>query len=252
MNSSFKQLFLMNLKLIYRNKQGLFWTLIMPLIIYVALSVLPISKGEVNPALKYSNYVLPGIIAMVIMQAGIYGLAYWMVDMKSKGVIKRFLVTPISHTELVLSLLCARVIVIFTQLVFLTLIGVVFFHALYTPQLPNIILTVIFALLGGFTFLLLGLLISTLASTYESAAPITTAIGLPLTFLGNLFFPVDAFPKILRTIADILPIRYLADGLRKVYLAPVHFGDIAKDLIILTVWLVFMLVLVLWRFRLEE
>src|SRR3954470_21858365 len=104
MSSSFKQLFLMNLRLIYRNYTGVFFTLVMPAIIYVALSILPIGRtGDGGP--NYSQYVLPGILAMTVMQGGIYGLAYWMIDLKSRGVIKRFLVTPISQTELIISVL---------------------------------------------------------------------------------------------------------------------------------------------------
>jgi len=248
MKSSFLQLFLMNLKLVYRNTSGLFWTIIMPVFIYVALSVLPIGK-VIGGAVNYSNYVLPGIVAMSIMQGGIYGLAYWMVDLKSKGVIKRFLVTPISQVELILSLLCARVLVILVQLVVLTLVGVVFFHASFAG---NILSTLIFAVMGGFTFLLVGLLISTFANSYEAAAPITTAIGLPLTFLGNLFYSVDGLPHILRVVAHVLPITFLADGLRQVYLAPFHFQAVAKDFLYLGVWLAVMLLIVMWKFRLEE
>jgi ABC-2 type transport system permease protein len=247
-NSSFKQLFLMNLKLVYRNRAGVFWTILMPVFIYVALAVLPIGK-TLGAQFSYSNYVLPGIIAMSIMQGGIYGLAYWMVDLKSRGVIKRFLVTPISQVELILSLLCARVLVILVQLVVLTLVGVVFFHASFAG---NYFYTLLFALMGGFIFLLVGLLISTFANSYEAAAPITTAIGLPLTFLGNLFYSVDGLPNALRTVAHVLPITFLADGLRKVYLEPVHFNAVAKDFFYLALWLVAMLVIVIWRFRLEE
>jgi ABC-2 type transport system permease protein len=245
--TSFYQLFLTNLRLIYRNVSGIFWTLVMPAFIYIALSVLPIGKA-LGGTVNYSNYVLPGIIAMVTMQGGIYGLAYWMIDLKSRGVIKRLLVTPINRVELVLSLLCSRVLVILVQFIVLTLVGVIFFHASFAG---NIISTLIFALLGGFIFLLIGLFIATFADSYESAAPITTAIGLPLTFLGNLFYPVDSLPKILQTVAHLLPITYLADGLRKVYLYPFDWHTVATDYLALTIWLVIALALVLWRFRLQ-
>lgn len=244
---SFTQLFLTNLRLIYRNVSGIFWTLIMPVFIYVALSILPIGKA-IGATINYSNYVLPGIIAMVTMQGGIYGLAYWMIDLKSRGVIKRLLVTPINKVELVLSLLCARVIVILVQFVVLTLVGVIFFHASFAG---NFLSTFIFALLGGFIFLLIGLFIATFADSYESAAPITTAVGLPLTFLGNLFYPVESLPKVLQVVAHLLPITYLADGLRKVYLYPFNWHTVSQDYLALVIWLIVALALVLWRFRLQ-
>lgn len=244
---SFSQLFLTNLRLVYRNVAGIFWTIVMPAFIYVALSVLPIGKA-LGGTVDYSNYVLPGIIAMVIMQGGIYGLAYWMIDLKSRGVIKRLLVTPINRVELVLSLLCSRVLVILVQVLVLTLVGVIFFDASFAG---NALAVLTFSLLGGFIFLLAGLFIATLADSYEAAAPITTAVGLPLTFLGNLFYPVDALPGMLQTVAKLLPITYLADGLRQVYLYPFDWNKVAGDYLALVIWLIIALALVLWRFRLK-
>lgn len=240
----------MNLRLVYRNRSGLFFTLIMPTIIYVALSVLPIggaigSKG----ASDYSRYVLPGIIAMTIMQGGIYGLAYWMIDLKARGVIKRFLVTPLKQSELILSVLASRTIVALVQAVFLTLIGAIFFHV---PLSINMLLVFVFAAIGAAIFLLLGLLISMFADTYEAAAPITTAIGLPLTFLGNIFFPIESLPKVLGYIGKILPITYLAEGIRFLFLSPQIPKQIWTDLAILVAWFVVILGLALWKFRLKE
>ena len=92
--NSFYQLFLANLKMFYREKEGFYWTVLMPAAIYIALSVIPIGR-IVNSAANYSSFVLPGIIAMTIMQGGIYSLAYWMVDLKARGIIKRLLATPL-------------------------------------------------------------------------------------------------------------------------------------------------------------
>ncbi len=248
MTSSFKQLFLMNLRLLVRNRTGIFFTLVMPAIIYIALSVLPIG-GVFGGNFNYSQYVLPGIIAMTVMQGGIYGLAYWMIEMKARGVIKRFLVTPLSQTELILSVLASRIIVAIGQAVFLSLIGVIFFHVNVSI---SALLVVPLVVLGGGIFLLVGLLISTFADSYEAAAPITTAIGLPLTFLGNIFFTTDSLPKVLRYIAEILPITYLADAVRTVFLSNNIPTKVWTDSLILLVWFVAILGFTLWKFRLKE
>lgn len=246
--SSFSELFKTNLRVIYRNTSGIFWTLVMPGFIYVALSVLPIGNF-LGGQIKYSNYVLPGIIAMVVMQGGIYGLAYWMVDLKARGVLKRFMVTPINKTELILSVIAARVVIMFFQVFILTLIGIIFFHATFAG---NIISPLLLVLLGGAVFLLLGLIISSFADTYDAAAPITTAIGLPLTFLGNIFYPTDSLPHILRVVANVLPITYLADGLRVAYLQPFSLALVGKDLAILALWTIIVLAITIWRFRFKE
>lgn len=246
--NSFYQLFISNLKIVYRNTGGLFWTIVMPSGLYIALSVLPIPKfGESQ--LAYSDYVLPGIVAYTIMQSGIYSLAYWLVDLKARGVIKRFLVTPLKTSELILSLITARLFVILLQVVLLSLIGLLFFGANFAG---NVLTVLILTLLGGGIFLLIGLLISNFTSTYESAAPITAAIGMPFAFLGNIFFPSNSLPHILRTISKILPISYLADGLRQAYLFPFDFEKIGKDILILALWLAVILLVTIKIFKLKE
>lgn len=250
MTSSFNQLFLMNLRLVYRNVTGIFFTIVMPAIIYVALSVLPIGAafGGGNTA-SYSQYVLPGIIAMTIMQGGIYGLAYWMIDLKARGVIKRFLVTPLKQSEMIISVLASRIIIAIGQAVFLTLVGMIFFHV---RIFPSALFALVLTVLGAGIFLLLGLLISMFADTYEAAAPITTVVGLPLTFLGNIFFPVDSLPAVLKYVGEVLPITYLADGIRTVFLTSHVPKSVWMDTGILLAWFIVILAITLWKFRLKE
>ena len=240
----------MNMRLVYRNRTGLFFTLVMPTLIFVALSVLPIgSTFGGRSGASYSQYVLPGIIAMTIMQGGIYGLAYWMIDLKARGVIKRFLVTPLKQSELIISVLASRILIAVGQAIFLTLVGVIFFHV---TIFWNVLYVLILSMIGAGIFLLIGLLISMYADTYEAAAPITTAIGLPLTFLGNIFFPVESLPTVLRYVSEILPITYLAEGIRSIFLSQDISRVVLIDTAVLLVWFAFILVIALWKFRLKE
>ncbi|HMQ01546.1 MAG TPA: ABC transporter permease [Candidatus Doudnabacteria bacterium] len=247
MSQSFLQLFLMNFRIIYRNRTGLFFALIMPVLIYVALSLLPIGRlfaDDVN----YAQYVLPGIIALTIMQGGIYGLAYWWVDLKSRNVIKRFLVTPLKPSELMASVLLSRIIVALMQVVLLTLVGWIWFG---TTLNITMAFGLVFAVLGAAIFLLLGLIIASFADTYEAAAPITAAVGLPLTFLGNIFYPISSLPAGLRQVAELLPITYLSDAMRSVYLNNGTWADWGTDAGMLIFWLVIITALAYRTFRLQ-
>ncbi len=232
----------------YREKEGFYWTVLMPSAIYIAISVIPIGK-VINSNMRYSSFVLPGVIAMTIMQGGIYSLAYWMVELKARGVIKRLLATPLKQWQLALSIVCARLVIVVAQVIVLTLLGFFAFHAQFAGNFFSVL---IFTLLGGGIFLMVGLLISNFAKSYDSAAPITSAIGLPLTFLSSVFYPLSILPPALQTVAKLLPITYLADGLRQAYLYPFDFNLIGKDLFVLVLWLIGMLILTIYLFRLKE
>lgn len=245
---SFLELLKANLKIVYRDPAGLFWTIALPLVIYIGLSLAPINK-YLQLSFDYSQFILPGIIAYVIMQGGIYGLGYWMVDMRAQGVIKRFLVTPLRQWELALAVVASRLVVALLQVVLLTTIGILFFGAVFEW---NIIPILIVILLGGGIFLMIGLLISTIASSYQAAAPITAGVGLPLTVLGNMFFPITVLPSVVQSLAKVLPITPLAQALRTLYVEPFNLTSIQNQLLILVVWFILILGLTVWRFRLKE
>lgn len=245
--NSFYQLFSINFKIFIRNKNGLFWTLAMPTGLYAALSVLPIPSFR--NSLAYKDYVLPGMIAYTIMSSGIYSLAYWMVDLKSRGVIKRLASTPIKISELVLALVASRIVIMLIQAIMLTIVGIVFFHAQVSL---NFLIPILFIILGGGVFLTIGLLIAGIATSYESAAPLTTIIGMPFAFLGNIFFPTESLPKILKLIGNILPITFLSDGLRAGYLNTGTWTSIGADIFFLFLWLVGLLALTIYTFKFKE
>jgi ABC-2 type transport system permease protein len=245
---AFLEFFQIHLKLIYRNRAGIFWTVVIPTAIYVALSVLPL-KNLVDLNIAYSKYLLPGIIAMVVMQGGIYTLAYAIIDFKGKGILKRLAVTPLTKTQFIFSLLSARLTVMLIQTFVLTIIGIIIFNTQFTWRALTI---ATFVLLGGAIFLLLGLIISTFADTYESAAPITAGIGLPLTFLGNIFYPVENLPEWLQNVAKFLPITYVADGLRQSYIFGWGLRDLAMEVFVLLCFFVVFLAIAVWRFKLED
>lgn len=244
---SFWHLVKVNILVVLRNPNGLFWTLVMPSLIYVALSLLPIKL--LLGSESYSTYLLPGVLALTIMQGGIYTLAYWTIDLRSRGVIKRMNVAPIKKAELVLSLLISRSLVMVLQAALLSVIGLIFFDAQVNGSIFWILALVF---LGGFVFLPLGLLISSFADSYEAAAPVTAAVGLPFTFLGSVFYPVESLPKQLEVIGNYLPITYLADALRMVYLNDATLSDLWWNIVWLVVWIIIISGLAIWRFKLED
>lgn len=245
---SFLQLFLTNLRLLYRNWRGVFFNIFLPVVLYVAIGKIG-GKAPGLATVSYSDYLLPGIIAMTIMQTGIFSLAYWLVDLKSRGVIKRFLVTPMSTIELVSSLILSRLVLMTVQITILALIGRYYFHTALNGSIVAVILLMV---LGGATFLGIGFLVSSVAKTYDDAAPITTILNLIFTVLGNIFFPTKSLPHIFNQIGDRLPVTYLAEGMRNNFVQHQTFWQSWPDFLGLLIWLVIILGVTAYTFKLKQ
>lgn len=246
---NFWELFKANLKIIYRYPAGFFWIIAMPLCLYTVVSLVPV--GQIFPlgGKSYADFLLPGIIALTIMQNGIYAVSYWLIDLRSQGVIKRFQVTPISPWSLLMSVCAARTLIALFQVLVLTAVGAGLFHATFTWNILSILLLTV---LGSSIFLVIGLIISTYANTYDSAAPLTAGIGLAMTFLSETFYPLETFPRIIQMLSKLLPLTYFAHGLRHAYLSEIPFGGITRDLIVLGAWLVVLVPFAAWRLSREE
>jgi len=238
--NSFLQLFIANFKMLLRNRRGIFFNLVLPIGLYVGISKITGILSAANSAgNSYANYLLPGIIAMTAMQTGIFSVSYWLIDLRQSGALKRFLVTPLSPIEMIGSVVASRLVLILTQVALLIAIGMLFFGATVNGHLIAIILLLA---LGGAVFLSIGFLISSFARTYEEAAPITTIINLLFTFLGNIFFPTQNFPHLLKIISGALPVTFLSQGLRDNFLNPNwSFIKSLPSMAGLLVWLIILL-----------
>ena len=93
-------------------------------------------------------------------------------------------------------------------------------------------------LLGSLTFIALGYVIGSFASTEDAANGMTSIVQFPLMFLSGTFFPIDAMPDALKTVARALPLTYLGDGLRQAMVDGTPFSPLWVCVAFLVVWLV--------------
>lgn len=232
---SFYYLLTTNFKILYRNWRGIFWNLALPSAEYLALSFLHIGNiigGTIGA--HYAEYLLPGMIALSILQTGLFNTAYWIIDLKDRDVLKRLAATPLSNFELVSSVVISRLALMIAQAILLTILGIIFFGATISGSL---FWSLLFIIVGGSAFMAIGILIASATSSYDEAAPITTGVNLIFTFLGNIFFPIAILPKPLQDIGYVLPITYFAEGLRNNFSMPGAHGSLF-DLSILLIWTV--------------
>lgn len=209
-----------------------------------------IETEEINSRnLKYIDFLLPGIVAMAIMQMAVFSVAFVFTDYKEKGILKRLVATPMRPYQFVTANIVTRLIVTVIQTALLIAVGVLAFNA---QVIGSYWLLLPISLLGSIMFLGLGFTISGIASTVESVPAIANLIVFPMLFLGGTFFPIETMPDWLQPIVSYLPLTYLSESMRAVMTEAAKFSDIQTDLLWMAGWAIALTVLANITFGFEE
>lgn len=198
---------------------------------------------------RYIDFLLPGIVALSIMQMAVFSVAFVFVDYKEKGILKRLLATPMKPYQFVTANVITRLIVAIAQSAILIAIGIIAFKSHVIGSYFLVLLAVI---LGAVMFLGLGFTISGIAKTVEAVPAIANLIVFPMLFLGGTFFPINTMPDWLQGIVKYLPLTHLSHALREVMANGSGFSAIRTDIFWMLGWSVVLIVLAVFTFRFEE
>ncbi len=199
--------------------------------------------------LKYIDFLLPGIVAMSIMQMSVFSVAFVFVQLKEKGILKRLMATPLKPSQFLTANILTRLIVSVVQAVILITVGVLFLKA---QLIGSYLLVLLIIILGVLMFLGLGFIISAMAKTFESVPVFANLIVFPMMFLGGVFFPIDNMPNWLQHIAKVLPLTPFSHSLREVMTKDASFGMIKWDLLTMLGWGIVLIIIATFTFRLQE
>lgn len=178
-----------------------------------------------NPS--YFEFMAPGIMAMVVMTAVLTGLAASISGEKAQGTLDGILIAPISRVSIILGKAFSQSIRGLIQGAIVLLLA--FFLFGVTVQ-GNLLLVLLLLLLGIFSFVGLGILISAIATQQETATQILFMLQMPMLFLSGVFFPILLMPQIMQKIAYCLPLTYAIGALRKVMVLGSGVGAIQMEI----------------------
>jgi ABC-2 type transport system permease protein len=181
---------------------------------------------------RYIFFLLPGILAMSIMQLGLFS-AVPTVIFREQGILKRLGATPLPRSRFALSQIIFRVVLGFLQTAWLLALGAVFFGFRVEG---NLFLLVAFVALGVFTFTILGALLGSFAKTQETAMPIVQLVNFPFMFLSGIFFPIEMVPSFMQPVVNAIPTTYLANALRQISWGTAEWASLGLDAAVLAAW----------------
>ncbi|MCC6404927.1 MAG: ABC transporter permease [Candidatus Yanofskybacteria bacterium] len=183
--------------------------------------------------LKYIDFLLPGLIAMSVMQMSVFSVAFLFVQYKEKGVLRRLAATPMRPFQFVAANALTRLGVSVVQTSIFILVGVLLLNA---TVVGSYVLVALCVVLGALMFLGLGFTVSGIAKTVESVPALANLLVFPMLFLGGTFFPISSMPNWLQHVAKFLPLSFFSTALREVMTRDAGLSDIAGDLLGMLVW----------------
>jgi ABC-2 type transport system permease protein len=194
------------------------------------------------------DYLLPGILAMSIMQLGLFATAQPLVALRVQGVLKRLGATPLRRPALLVAYIALRLSVALFQTAIIVVIGRYLFQVAMIGSWWQFAGWIF---LGAVAFLSIGFFMAAVSRNEESCIAIGNIINLPMILLSGVFFPLGSLPRFLHVAVNLVPLNYLADALRQTMVDAVPLHDAQTNAIALGAWTLVMGVLAVRFFRWE-
>ncbi|EIT84761.1 ABC-type transport system permease [Fictibacillus macauensis ZFHKF-1] len=205
-------------------------------------------EGIESLHLSYIDFLVPGIVAMMILNNNMNGVAGQIASWRERGILRRMQGTMLKAHTFIAAQITARLVLNGLQaLIVLGVARMVFGVAIRGSWLS----VIAFVILGTLAFMAIGFIIAGIAKTPESAAPIAGFLSFPMLFLGGVFFPIKDMPDFLQPIIKLLPISHLSTALRETMNVGVSFASLGMEALILAGWLIIAFVIASITFKWE-
>ncbi|MDH5690430.1 MAG: ABC transporter permease [Candidatus Bathyarchaeota archaeon] len=191
------------------------------------------TKGSIEGEFSYFDFIAPGIMAMTVMMSVMTGLPAAISQEREVGTLDGMMVAPINRLSVILGKTLAQMARGILQGVLILVLAVTLFGVTVHG---NILLVFALLLLGVFSFVGLGVVLTSFAKDQETAVMMMTTIMFPMMFLSGVFFPIEQMPWFMQSISKVLPLTYVADALRKVMVLGAEIPALTTELSVLIVF----------------
>lgn len=187
-----------------------------------------IEKAQImGDAIRYVDWVLPGILGMNMMFSCLFGVGYVVVRYRKNGFLKRLRATPLRPIEFIIAQIASRMSLIILITVFIYT-GT---HLLLDTRMEGSYITLLLiAMLGAISLVSLGLMVASRVTSEELAGGLLNVINWPMMLLSGVWFSLEGAGPIVQSAAKIFPLTHILDSARAVMLDGAGLVDIAPHL----------------------
>ncbi|MDI6897934.1 ABC transporter permease [Methanocella conradii] len=203
-------------------------------------------QGTVPGDLTYFDFIAPGLLMMIVMMGAMTGIPRAISHEKEIGTFDGILAAPVSEMSIIMGKTIAQTVRGFVQGIIVLIIAILVFGV--TIQ-GNILLAFALLFLGIFSFIGLGILLTSMADNEETAMIFMTVLQFPMMFLTGVFFPIQQMPWFMQGLSKLLPLTYAVSAMRKVMILNAGLVDVLPEVAILLVFGAIMLAIAIPVFR---
>jgi len=238
-----------------RSREQMIFIFAFPILLLILFASI-MGNGEVGDGVDFKQYFLAGMIASGIMNTGFQSLGISLAIDRDDDVLKRIHGSPLPASAFFMGKIVHVVMVSIVQIALLLLVGGLLYDIPIPTSASNWVTFTWVFLLGTAASTVLGIAFSSLARRGRSAPAVLTPIVLALQFISGVFFVFTQLPPWLQHIAEIFPLKWLAQGMRSVFLPESFASQEAASswqhpatAIVLAIWFVVGLVVTIRTFR---
>ena len=197
-------------------------------------------------ALRYVDWLFPGILGMNMMFSCLFGVGYVVLRYRKSGFLKRLHATPLTAFEFLGAQVLSRLgLILFVTVVLYTGVGALIgFH-----NAGSSLLLLLLAVLGALSMIALGLTIAARFSSEELVGGLLNLLTWPMMLLSGIWFSLEGSPRWIRWVAHAFPLTHVLEGARAVMLDGAGIAQIAPNLAFLTATALVFLGFGAWSFR---
>ena len=200
-----------------------------------------------NPELKTRNFMVPGIVGLLLMIITLILTSLAVVKEKEIGTLEQLIVTPIKPIEMIVGKLIPFIILGFVAVIMV----ITSMHFIFAIDVKG---SVVLLFASSFVFILstlgLGLFVSTVSSTQQQAMMLAIfLVMMPMVFLSGFTFPIENMPEVIQWITYIIPLRYFMTIIRGIILKGIGIADLWPQLLAMLGLGIFILGMSVLRFN---
>lgn len=203
-------------------------------------------EGVTGSRGSYVEFMIPGLLMMTMITSVMTGLPRAIAYEKDVGTMSGFLVAPISRSSIITGKVLGRVITGLIQGVLSLVLAIILFGITIRGNLLWVIITLF---LGVFSFVGLGIVLTSVAEDEETASMIMMTLTMPMVFLSGIFFPIQMMPSFMQTIAYWLPFTYAIDAMRRIMIFGVALTSVGVDMLVMISFGIVMLLIAIPAFN---